>query len=903
MADYVYIKGEGKSTWKIIPNTELDIAEAVKQGARFNTILSVDKDIDALNRLGSTDKVQYKGPMYFDLDSKHDLDAAIADLKRLLIALYFDYGMNLNDVRVWASGSKGFHVLIPAKVFSKNRANATLAYTYKNVALAFDLVTLDFGTYSAGKGRMWRIENQCRENGKYKVRLTIPEVFSLTLEKLEEVCSAPRTPTFMPDNVEYTPQLAALFEASKFKPKKITAIADAKLQALSDDPVCIKKLLALEDLNPDKNFNMIVMTLAGYFTGRGIDIDTYISRCTNVIEEGVSSVYTLSTERERHMRAIYSYYAAKPDYKFVCSFANKRVQNLKCAICELQNSAESGVKELGIEEMGCCYYKTTIDGGLQQISTFKITPLKEVSILDNGKIEFCLNAELISSCGHSAKVVFQQQDWLSKSAFLKTLPNPRYSFWGGDDTVQKIANKLIQLNIPHQKGVRVEGMHRYENAWHFVTRAGSISKHGKSMDELLLADETISNSNLLNVEPATKAELDLFSPLLWSFNDFSVAVPILGWYVSCFFKARLFAHTEQFPLLFAFGEHGSGKTLTTILLRRMFAVPDNVTLRNVADQTKFTMTKATSERNCVPVSLDEYKGTQFASWQRKNIASLIRAAYNNETAERGKADQTVRVYRYQAPIAFTGEQTITEGAVKDRIIEVQMTRALSQPFERKYQALKELPLDKLGRSILELALSISEKELITIFENKFKSLQNSITDRPRLNLAIILTGLELLAQVLDEGNMEHKLRIITENWLTKRLQQQATNALEDQKTDIDRIFEIFALMTQGERLTLRLEEHFMVQGNKLIINMRLAHANFIKFVKEYDIQDVEPLQFNTFQKLVIRESYFIAKDAIHTLGYNNRCCFEFDISKMQARGLNLMGLTDAVLNHPPEVEM
>jgi len=902
MSDFIYIKGEGKSKWKLIPNTQLDLEEGIRQGARFHTVLSVDKDVDAVSTgLDADAKVNYKGPLYFDLDSGDDLEAAIEDLKRLLISLYFDYGVRLSDIRIWASGGKGFHVLVPAKIFSKGKASTVLGYTYKNMALAFDLTTLDFGIYSQGKGRMWRIENLKRPNGTYKTQITAADALSMSLERLAEVVSRPGMPTLFPDNVDYAPELAALFASSKFKPRKLDSIADEKLVALAEDPECIQALLKLERVSSERNFNQVVMSLAGYFCGRGLDEDQFIAKVDYVCEHGVSSVYKTPNAKERHMRSLFRFFQAKQDYRFTCDFARKCVEDLKCAICPA-NSKAKGSDELGIEEIGGCYFQTTNDGGLKRISTFKIVPVKEVLMVDGGHVEHCLNTILLSDTGEEASVVFYQGDWASKSALLKKLPNPRHAFWGGDDTVQKIANQLMRMEIPKQKGVRVVGMHYYDKAWHFVTKDGSISADRSKNDELMLPDDVAFQTDLLGTTPATRAELQAVADHIWRFNDLTVAVPILGWYISCFYKERIFAKTKQFPLLFVFGEAGAGKTLTTLALRRLFAVGEDVSLRNVGDQTKFTLIKAVSGTNTVPVFFDEFKGTQFSSWQRKNITSLIRAAYNNEMAERGKADQTVQVYAYKAPIAFTGEQIITEAAVRDRIIEVQMTRSLSKPHEERYHELSAQPLEKVGRLLLEDALSITDEELQEILDKELADMAG-FEDRPRLNYSIMFAGLALLERLFKKYNITHDLSKAKAEYKVWRKARHVEEGVEFRKTDIDRILETMALMTQGDRLTLFPGEHFRILGDKLIINMRLCHSYFIKYVKEFGVEDVEPIPYAAFLKLIRQEEYFIAQDVRHKLGNADRLCCELSIPKMSERRLSLIGLIDA--EEPidrPEVE-
>jgi hypothetical protein len=64
---------------------------------------------------------------------------------------------------------------------------------YKEVAWqAFATDSTDFRVYSQGRGRMWRVPNRQRENGKFKVPLTVDEAFTMTPKSYAALVSAPR---------------------------------------------------------------------------------------------------------------------------------------------------------------------------------------------------------------------------------------------------------------------------------------------------------------------------------------------------------------------------------------------------------------------------------------------------------------------------------------------------------------------------------------------------------------------------------------------------------------------------------------------------------------------------------------------------------------------------------------
>lgn len=886
MSSFVYVKGEGKERWRLIPATNDAIVEATKAGARFNTVLNVDKDVDAA--LAADDKIHYQGPLYFDLDSDNEEDT-LYDVRRLLVSLYYDYGVNLNDVAVWATGGKGFHILVPQKVFSKGRPQQNLAYAYKAMALKFELTTIDYGIYSGGKGRMWRIPNQLRPNGRYKVALTIDEVFGLSFEEIVERTRQPGRVVELPNEPQPAPQLAALFKSSQVKPKKIESVGREDVKALGEHPQCITKLLRHEDINDSRRFNQLAMVLAAYGAARGMSSEEFAVFSTPLATGYQSSVYKSERERARHLSAIYKYSAQHTEeYGFSCEHARRAVTVLQCSLCALNKKL--GSEGLGIEISGHAYFKMGFDGQPQQISTFEIIPQRVVVMTENGQHAHRLNAMLLSETNQEAHVVFNQPDWGSKSALLKKLPSPAFAYWGGDGEVQKIFHLLSKVDVPQQRGVNVLGMHEHEGMWHLVTHEGSLAANGDK-DQLLLCDNgSTTRTNMLSTKAATNAHVCSIVDVLHKFNHPSVSIPILGWHVSCFFKQRYFKLFHAFPILFVFGEAGAGKTKSGISMRRMFAIADH-SLRSVGEQTKFTLTKMCSESNWIPAHLDEFKSSAFNDWQRKNVNALIRSAYNNEIADRGRADQTMQSYPLVAPLAFIGEQTVTEKAARDRIIEVQLTLKRSAPCLPWFEKLEAADLAPLGALLLHKALTITDAKLLETVEMHRKALGNSLQDRPLLNMAIVLASLDMLEEVLvSAGANLVEFKKARQEYVEFAVSRASQDQLDNCKSDVDKIFEVMDMMTESERLRLDAGDHFVACNGELIIDMKRAFTYAKRFIDEFSIAEVEPMAYSSFAKLVRHESYFVAENVDRMIGSTMKVCTVFNIKKMEEKGLQIRRL-------------
>ena len=885
-----YVKGEGKEKWKLIENSEKALQSAVHNGAHFVTVLSLDQDVD---KADPDAKINYKGPLYFDIDSADENDS-LSDCRKLLLALYKQYGVNLNDLAIHCSGGKGFHVLVPAKVFSTGKAHPYLPQMYKTMALDFNLENVDLGIYSGGKGRCFRIENVKRDSGRYKIKLSAAQIFGMTWEQLKPLTFMPgeNTPFELNKDVEYAAELAALFRRSDFKPQKIIPVEDAKLQALPGDPGCIKKIVKCIDIMEGRRFNQVTMALAMYANGRGWKVADLEQEASYFIENYPSSVYKTLKERRTHIKSIYSYVANTPAYKFNCSAIRKTVDCEMdcCPTCPIgvAETAEYYDPRLGIEIASNCYFKKS-DSGRTQISTFIIKPSSIIEFIDHRETkEYTIYATIIADNDHKQQIVFTQPDWASKSALIKRLPHPAFAYIGGDSDVQKIFKVISQIEVPKKVGVKVIGMHKVEKEWHFVTDKGSINKDNVR-DEILLETDYFLPTGLINEDIPNTAEMTDIVNLLFKFNSIDIAVPLVGWFVASMFKERIFEFTRQFPLLFIFGAAGAGKTQTILNLKRLFSLEmDNI--KSIADVTPFTLIKSASSNNTIPLMLDEYKATTFNQYQIKMVSKLIRAAYNNEVGERGTASQEIKTYYYRSPIILAGEQTVTEPAARDRIVEVHMSKDASAPHLEDFNSLKNQPLGKLGKALLMRALSITDEELRDIYEECFINISEMYVDRPRLNQAVLHTGLVLLSKLVEPYGLS---AVVDKAWNDYSKREELVTrdeVMESRKSDVDRILEGISMMSEtDDRYQVAQNWEFSLEGNVMSINMRVVYTKYQKFAQEYK-SDVEPMNYTSFCKLIKKEPYFIKDGVAVKLKQGMKLCMSLDIDYMERKKLHMQGL-------------
>jgi hypothetical protein len=197
---YYHYQYTSESKWIECLGSELIELMSGDNRPSFHTVLGRNEPMDRTKR----DKVQkYQGPLYFDIDCEGDIPKAIQSTVTLIKRL-INLDVSVNSIKLFASGSKGFHVEVPQEAFIENiEPIEGLPQIYRIMASNLAVAGMDSTVYSSRSGRQWRCENVQRSNGKFKVSLTFDELLTLDENKYIELVSKPRP------SIEVTPSKLA----------------------------------------------------------------------------------------------------------------------------------------------------------------------------------------------------------------------------------------------------------------------------------------------------------------------------------------------------------------------------------------------------------------------------------------------------------------------------------------------------------------------------------------------------------------------------------------------------------------------------------------------------------------------------------------------------------------------
>lgn len=168
------------------------------------------------DRLGTV--AGYKGSCYadfmpLDIDAE-DLTHAHEAAREVLERLMATYDIDLANLRIYFSGAKGFHIMIPAPLFG-GYASPKLPIAFKKMA-AVMLRDIEYDSSIYDVVRLFRLTNTVNsKTGLYKIPVTAAEVLHKEMADIMELAKGPRKLEFIPLNeIDPAPVLKELFVAS-----------------------------------------------------------------------------------------------------------------------------------------------------------------------------------------------------------------------------------------------------------------------------------------------------------------------------------------------------------------------------------------------------------------------------------------------------------------------------------------------------------------------------------------------------------------------------------------------------------------------------------------------------------------------------------------------------------------
>ncbi|MDP6599581.1 MAG: hypothetical protein QGI86_27570, partial [Candidatus Poribacteria bacterium] len=488
----------------------------------------------------------------------------------------------------------------------------------------------------------------------------------------------------------------------------------------------------------------------------------------------------------------------------------------------------------------------------KQLSSFVIQPKQR--ILLEGKEN--LSADLITQDGSVHPTVFPRSAWNSKEGFMHQLSSLDLHWYGTAHDVQCLQAIVSSHPVPMKEGTTKLG-HQGD---YWIWPDSVVDTQGIVEDPPLVylplggkgeLDDKLKPTHLPPTE--YKTLLEQIYTHLFSLNRPEVVIPTIGWFMATPFKKLLSRRFEGFPHLSVAGTRGAGKsTFLRLMWRLMGFQVGNASRLFSCTETNFVMLKLLSSTSTIPIILDEFKPYDMPVQRLKALTRTLRKAYDGEKEFRGRPDQTTNEYALTAPVAIAGEVSLSEGALLERIIAIEMSpNHLNQQMRKSFHSMQALPLQAFISGYIPFVLSTPMEKQLQETELVAVDLLNlgPMPDRVRNNLMIMIFGFNQFIRFgIEQGVLSAEDDYLP--FLKTAVQTVKEAVCSNQgvtRLALDYLLEHLAVMAETGKL--REGMHYKFDQHQVFIRLPACLAEFRRYHRETQLEG-ELLDANAYRKQI-----------------------------------------------------
>ena len=501
----------------------------------------------------------------------------------------------------------------------------------------------------------------------------------------------------------------------------------------------------------------------------------------------------------------------------------------------------------------------------KHITNFVMEPLNTIESDNGNKIQICFKFPdgmektcILDSVCFSSTQKFKQM--LKNNVAAEAIYN------GTENDLSNIQEYMYNKYRGYNKsvGITYVGLYKFKGEWCYVGIDQTIDKKGNNLPGIMsvVEDNESLKSEITTCRIISKEKLKAISRDLFQFNSYERTINIIGWVCGCFIKERMRQRRIKYSHLVIAGGAGSGKSETLEkVIQPIFSMQGGGI--GCGNLTKFSVLKGTSSTNLLPLVFEEYKPHKMSKQSMDLLSDTMRTSYDGQVSQRGRMDQSVVSYTRRAPIIVIGESGFDESAIKERSIEVQFAKSdRTADHTEHYRSLAthEKELNELGRALLQMTMSIPDEDLDKMILNSkvFSSLK--FETRVVLGLSNVYLGILLLQKLYEAYHLDFwKLTGINEKLIRDSIVGNMKNSLdggEKVHTAVDIVIQTMDTMAMKGIILNQYDFIVDVENNELCMQVKLLYDNFRKYVKDYNLQDVEVLGINQFIRQLKKEPYY-----------------------------------------------
>lgn len=329
---------------------------------------------------------------------------------------------------------------------------------------------------------------------------------------------------------------------------------------------------------------------------------------------------------------------------------------------------------------------------------------------------------------------------------------------------------------------------------------------------------------------------------LFQVQDLEVVMPILGWFMATPLKPKLQQYFGGFSILMVSGTRGAGKTSLMKLMWALlgFSHQNHNKLFSVTE-TSFMLDKLFSASTSMPIVFDEYKVYDLKNDARHRFLRHLRCTYDGESTFRGRQDLTSAEYSLTSPVAVIGEDSLTEGALQERMIPVNISaNGISQEMRNAFHLLSHLPLTAFCQKYVPYMMG-------TNFENEIQRAEKLVgealsaqpvdSDRIKKNLTTVVFGMQQFfnfASSLDLLEVDQDMGL---QEMVLMLRERLCGEGQSARLALDVLVEHLATMAERRELEPNQDYAYLSSSEEIAIRTNNCLAAFRKYHNQTQLSD------------------------------------------------------------------
>jgi len=791
---YFYHTKEVAGGWRGA-NADSRAEVCAQKQPKYVTVLDLDRLADEDEQLTKEEwlAVKYRGPFYADWDCE-DLMKGAASVNRFLDLLKEEHDVDLNCVRLYATGGRGYHVEVPFEVFSstKDKLVTYLPYIYKELANLLYTEDMDMAVYSAKRGRMWRTPNVQRENGRYKVPISLKQMRGMNEQLYVELTCEPQpyptwaTPTASTSLIaQYSKIKSEVEKQMKARKKRLDSQFAKNLNG--EWPESVLRLMSGENLSRDVGLNKIALQLGILSCSIGKDLDAHLDACKGLIEKYRGDGHASGLAVKKELIRMYRYaednicYGYEPAAMASIMQSSSGVNDLRGTAAPSEGQDADSYHDMTAGMMlgtNGMYHSHPERGPSRECSWHpgSETVTELVDATTDQSMGYMMTSQLAGKARGEVMVdpgTFVSADktkmFIAKQGGIAPrLDSPKA---GGMMAVlmnQARLNKPV-YTLPKEGFNLIEDLNGGEDRLVWVAPTGCFSKEdGRSyrfrtptgseggffQSDVMAAPSLSSHGNAAEVVDAL---------LNFNLDNYSVAAT-LGWLVACWQKPYFLKYQEMFPLLQLYGESGAGKTSLAIALIHMFYYRSKPKMMNAAVGTAYGRRMMFTASNTIPVLVDEFKPHLMSLDLQREFRMTIHELYQPAfQSPRGGGDSRSTTSSWSdvvfetktTPMMFSTETAETETAIQERVMSVHFSKTNRKGrAEEAFSTLKSNPyvLASIGKLLLQGTVHMADDKIMALIKRSHDVAQEHLNrngnSRIVYNASVSIAGLLFLQMVM-----------------------------------------------------------------------------------------------------------------------------------------------------------